>query len=189
MQVFAQEQVAPVDPEGNTELQTLDAAREREAAVFNARQVECYERFAVNDCLRKLQSRHLGVLAEIKRQETLLHDRERAQRGPEQLRRIEQKKQEKMQAAAQAEDAAWRAQEKLQSQQEKQAAHAARLEASGATEAVPAAPSGPGHAEQEAYRDAYAVKQAAAEKKRQEMAKRLKDKQGDKVVPPLPVPP
>jgi hypothetical protein len=189
MQMAAQEDPATAVPEGSTEAQRIEAARAREEADFTARQAACHQRFAVNDCLKKLQAPHLAVLADLKRQETRLHDRERAQRGAEQLQRSEQKVQERNQAAAQAEESAARAQEKLQAQQEKQAAHAAKLGASAAAAASPSEPSGPSSSEQASFRESYAAKQKAAEKKRQEIAKRLKDKQGGKPVPPLPVPP
>jgi hypothetical protein len=188
MHVCAQEQAVPSVLDGVTDVEQLEAARARETETFNAQQAECYARFAVNDCLKKLQSRHLDALAGLKRQETRIHDRERALQGPEQLLRGEQKSQEKMQAAAQADEAASRARDKLQTQQEKQAAHAARLEASGALTG-PALPSGPSSGEQATYRESYAAKQAAAEKKRQEIAKRLKEKQAGKPVQPLPVQP
>ena len=164
-----------------TEYQRIDQLRERETAEFTARESACYQRFAVNDCLKELQPAHRAVLADLKHQEVLLHDRERTQQAAQQLQRAEQKALEKQQAAQQAAAAATVAEEKWQAQGAKQAAHAQNT-ASGSRSIV--LPSGPSAAERTANAKSYAAKQAAAEQKRQQVAKRLK--RIEKPVAPLP---
>jgi hypothetical protein len=186
--VFAVDVAGSPAPDSSAEYQRIAELRAREMANFKVREAACYERFAVNDCLNKLQSPHRALLGDLKRQETRLHDRERAQQGAEQLQHAEQKAQEKKQADEQADAAAATAHEKLQAQRAKQAAHAVDG-AYGAGISGAASPSGPGTAERAANTASYVAKQAAAEKKRQEIAKRLRDKQSTKPVPPLPVPP
>ena len=172
---------APDAAVSGAEYQRIDEIRSREMADFAARESACYQRFAVNDCLKDLQPAHRAVLADLKRQEVQLHDRERAQQGELQLQRSEQKAQQ--QAAQQAGAAAALAEEKWQAQKAKQAAHADRAE-SGPTAHSPGLASGPDAAERAANAKSYASKQAAAEQKRQQVAKRLK--QLEKPVAPLP---
>lgn len=78
-------------PSTEAERQRID--RERNAEMDRQRQVEaaCYQKFMVNDCLLESRVRHREVLADLKRQEINLNDRERRLRSSEQLRRIEEK--------------------------------------------------------------------------------------------------
>jgi colicin import membrane protein len=188
-QGFAQAQADTYEPVSSQDYQRIEAVRARESAAFDAQEAVCYQRFAVNDCLKQVQSRRRALLADLKRQEARLHEREHAQQGVEALQRIRQKALEAQQSKAdsQAGDGAVRAQEKLQEQKDKQAAHAAKA-VSGTAPASAPAPSGPGVAEQTRAREAFARKQADAEKKRQEVAARLAEKAA-KPGKPLPVPP
>jgi hypothetical protein len=133
------------------------------------------------------------LLADLKRQETLLHERERVQQGADALQRIEQKTQERQQRQEdiQTQDGAARAQDKLQEQQNKQAEHAAIAASDAAPAPAPASapsPAGPTATEQTLSRADYERKQVDAEKKRQELIKRQTEKTG-KPSKPLPVPP
>jgi len=171
--------LAPLTTDNGAEYQRIEELRAREMADFSAREAACYQRFAVNDCLKTLQAPHRAVLADLRRQETRLHDRERAQQAAEQLQRSQEKRLEKEQASEQA--AAANAEERLRAQ--KQAAPAASA-ASGAVH--PAQASGPDAAERAAHVKNLAAKQAAAQKKRQEVTERLREKQRAKPVSPLP---
>jgi colicin import membrane protein len=51
----------------------------------------CYEGFFVNDCLRKARTRHHQVLDKLHLQEVLINDRERKQKGSDQLELIKEK--------------------------------------------------------------------------------------------------
>jgi len=85
----AQPQSAP----SFTEVERSRIERERAAEMLRQQQVEsaCYQRFAVNDCLLESRVKHREVMADLKRQEIALNDRERRLRSSEQLRRIEDK--------------------------------------------------------------------------------------------------
>ena len=187
--LWAQAQPIPVGQVAAEEYPSIEAVRLREGALLDAQEADCYQRFAVNDCLKKVKSRRIALMADLKRQENQIHARERRLQGAEALQRANQKaldRQQKQQER-QAGDDALRTQEKLQAQQEKQAEHAARAASDLAT-VSPGAPEGPTPEEQAQSRARYESKQANAEKKRLEMAKRLAEKSG-KPAKPLPVPP
>ena len=165
--------------------QRIEAARAQALADFNAEDIACYQRFAVSGCLKQVQSKRRALLADLRKQEALLREQELAQQAAQQRERTARKALERQQLEAdiRADNAAGRAAEKLLEQQEKQAAHAAK--ASSASAAAPPAPTGPGATEQASNRDSYARKQLDAEKKRQDIAKRLAEKDG-KAAAPLP---
>jgi hypothetical protein len=187
--LWAQTQTVTPASVSNEDYQRIEVARTRERANFEAQEAACYQRFAVNDCLKKVQSKRIAVMAELKRQEGLLHDRERAQQGAEALERIEQKALERQQRSGedQTGDGANRVQQKLQDQKDKRSEHAAKA-ASGVAPVSQQAPTGPSAAEQAQARASYDRKQADAEKKRQDMLKRQSGKIG-KPANPLPNPP
>ena len=178
-------------PDGESVLpqayQRLDNLRAQEAAQFQAQQAECHSRFAVNGCLRDEQSRHRAALADLKRQETALHEQERAQRGAEQLARIQQKKLEHQNKLDQAAQAGSSAAEKMQKQQDKQAAHAeqaAKAAASNSPAPRPAKPSSPMTAAQQAEnRAAYERKRQQAETRRKKAAQRQAEKKPAAALP------
>ncbi len=189
-QVLAQSDVAGTVSDAGAERSRIEEARTTEMAALASEEAACYQRFAVNDCLKKVQSRRRVLDAALKRREALLHDAERRQQATDEAQRLAQKAQEKQQQDAEvaARHDATRQAELLQAQQEKQAAHAARA-VSAPQAAASHAASGLTPAEQAASRDSYAAKQAAAEKKRQEIARRLADKKAVKPLPALPVAP
>ena len=91
---------APSDPPAQpqsapsfTEVERSRIERERAAEMRRQQQVEsgCYQRFAVNACLLERRVKHRELMADLKRQEIALNDRERRLRSSEQLRRIEDK--------------------------------------------------------------------------------------------------
>lgn len=187
---WAQDPSAALASADAAEFQRIEATRARETAAMDAQESACYQRFAVSSCLTEVQSRRRAMLANLRQQEAVLHEREFAERGAEQRRLSQQKvlerqqREEELRAShAQADRA-----DKLQAQKDKQAEHAAMAQprAASAGPATPQ-PTGPTAAEQAAKRDSYARKLAEAEKKRQEIAKRLADKAG-KGAAPLPVP-
>ena len=67
--------------------------KEREDAQvrFLAQDVQCYQRFAVNDCLGEVRAQRRAVLAELRRQEISLNDTQRKRRAAEQLLRADEK--------------------------------------------------------------------------------------------------
>jgi hypothetical protein len=184
--LWAQE-VLPQTASIDDALAQIDATRARENAALDAQEAQCYQNFAVNRCLKRVQSQRTLMQRELKRQETALHDAERKQQGIAALARIQEKAREKTEKDAQAalDASSDAAQEKLQAQKDKQAEHAAK-----ASSAAPAASgaretSAPTAAQQAQNREAYANKLAEAAKKREAAAKRASEKTG-KPLPPLP---
>jgi hypothetical protein len=188
MPLWAQTQTMPLAPVSNEDYQRIESARTRERANFEAQEAACYQRFAVNDCLKKVQSKRIAVMAELKRQEGLLHDRERAQQGADALERIEQKALERQQRLDedQTAEGANHEQTKLQEQKDKRAEHAAKATSSPVPVSA-TVPTGPTVTDQAEARASYARKQADAEKKRQELLKRQAEK-ASAPAKPLPVP-
>jgi hypothetical protein len=182
-------QVSETAPVNSEDYQHIEAVRVREGANFNAQDAACYERFAVNDCLKKVQTKRRALMADLKRQESALHSRERHQQGVDALGRIEQKSIDRQQRQEEIEtgDGAGRAQDKVHEQQDKQAEQAAKAASGSAPVAAPA-PTGPSVAEQAEARASYERKLADAENKRQEMIKRQAEK-GGKPAKSLPLPP
>lgn len=189
----------------------IESTRTRETATLDAQEAACYQRFAVSACVKDVQSRRRAMLAGLRQQEAVLHERQFAAQGAEQLRRTAQKVEERKQQdlELQASRPAQQRDTKLRAQQEKQAEHA-QSQAQAEKAAVPStglagkplqtsapapvaaatapAASGLTPAEQALNRASFARKQADLEKKRQDIAKRLAE-MGAKPAAPLPVPP
>lgn len=182
---------------GAAEMQGIEHIRARETAVLDAQEAACYQRFAVSGCLQEVQSRRRAMLASLRRQEATLHEKELAERGAEQRLRSRQKAEERQaqqaQLLADQADAGSAEQQahKLQVQKDKQAEHAAQAARLGASSAraagVVTQAGGLTLADEAANRSSFARKQAQAEQKRQELARRLADK-GGKSAAPLPLP-
>ena len=96
---------SPPSPQiaGSTEAERarISADRARLEAEFLTEDVACYKKFAVNNCLGKVNTRRREALADLRRQEISLNDEERKIKGAEQLRQTEEKSSpEKQQEAA-----------------------------------------------------------------------------------------
>lgn len=130
---LAQAQIALVagqDPVASLEERRarISAERARLETSFSAEDAACYERFAVNSCLGKIDTRRRQAMAELRRQEISLNDEERKNRGEEQLRKTQEKSSpENLQEAAQRrakalEDYQLRLEQEKTRQQERSAA-------------------------------------------------------------------
>ena len=100
----------------------IDAERVRLEAGFLAEDIACYEKFAVNSCLGKVNARRREVMAELRRKEVALNDEERRIRGEQEMMRIEEKSSPEnlQQAAAQRAKAAEAYQLRLDREKDKQ---------------------------------------------------------------------
>ena len=65
--------------------------REEAQAGFKAQDIQCYQLFAVSDCLGEVRARRRVMLAELRRQEISLNDAQRKRRAAEQLLRADGK--------------------------------------------------------------------------------------------------
>ncbi|MDB5741701.1 MAG: hypothetical protein JWR68_16 [Polaromonas sp.] len=83
----------PVEETYNTDVERkmISSERERLDARFTNENADCYKKFAVNSCLGKVNSQRRDAMAEFRRQEILLNDKERKAKGIAQLRSTEQK--------------------------------------------------------------------------------------------------
>ncbi len=87
-------QPAPLDTIAQREAVERERIRQTRAAEqsqFTAQEVECYRRFAVNDCLADVRSRRREVLGDLRRQEISLNDAQRKRRAAEQLLRSDER--------------------------------------------------------------------------------------------------
>lgn len=69
----------------------ISAERSRLEAVFLAEEAVCYKKFAVNNCLAKVNTRRREAMAGFRRQEILLNDEERKVKGEDQIRKTDEK--------------------------------------------------------------------------------------------------
>jgi colicin import membrane protein len=85
----------------DSERERISAERTRLEAGFLTEDAACYKKFAVNSCLRDVNTRRREAMADLRRQEILLNDEERRIKGAEQIRKTEEKSSpEKQQEAA-----------------------------------------------------------------------------------------
>jgi colicin import membrane protein len=85
----------------DSERERISAERTRLEAGFSTEDAACYKKFAVNNCLRDVNTRRREAMADLRRQEILLNDEERRIKGAEQIRKTEEKSSpEKQQEAA-----------------------------------------------------------------------------------------
>ena len=89
---------------GSLEVQRakISAQRAKLQADFLQEDVACYEKFAVNSCLDKVNVKRNHAMAELRKQEILLNDEERKNKGEAQIQKIQEKSSpENLQEAAQ----------------------------------------------------------------------------------------
>ena len=88
---LAQTQSAPHEHAMQAERADIAAQRARAEAGYAAERKACYQKFAVNDCLRDASARHRQVLAELRRREIALDNAERKQQAVERQAELQQK--------------------------------------------------------------------------------------------------
>lgn len=82
---------APASAPASDEREHIGVERKAEEVRYLASRAQCYQRFAVEDCLSGESRLHRETLDALKRREAVLNDAERRQRGQEALRRIQDK--------------------------------------------------------------------------------------------------
>lgn len=196
--------VAPLGAQGLSDAQ-IDAERariDRERQANEARHVQeraaCYQRFAVEDCLRESRRQLRSQTDDLRRQESALNDMQRKRRGAEQLQRLDEK-----QVAPAGPDARQR-QEALdarRAREERAADHArsradmeaqapqnrADFQARQRERAEDAASAAQRRAEAPQARERYERKQADAQRRREERARANAERQKPPAAP-LPSP-
>jgi colicin import membrane protein len=110
------QETAPLNaPDTKAERARIETDRAREQARYDKEEADCYQRFAVNDCLREVKVRRRATFEALRRQEIILNDADRKKQAAEQLRQIEEK------AAERAQDDAQKAQQAPRQAKEKPA--------------------------------------------------------------------
>lgn len=173
----------------------IAAERQQATQRFEQEEADCYQRFAVNDCLREVRKRRRVALEELRRQEIILNDERRAAIAARQQQRLDERAAERAgpQAAAQREEALQEHEARQQRAQEKQAEQRGRrTEIDVQTSPPPRAPAASDNATDAARRQelqrTYEERQREAEQRRQQRRQREAE-QGPRTGKPLPVPP
>lgn len=77
------------DSQELAEQERIAQERSKEVKAYDVAKAECYQRFAVENCLTAERNQHLARMADLKRQDLSLGDVQRKRRGAEQLLRTE----------------------------------------------------------------------------------------------------
>lgn len=96
-------QQGPATGAGSSDVERarIDSERARLEAGFAAENAACHEKFWVNNCLDEVNTRRRERMADLRRQEIALNDRDRKLKGADQIRKTEEKSSpEKQQEAA-----------------------------------------------------------------------------------------
>ena len=125
--LLAQDQVSRGD---------IEILMQQKNEAFDQLERDCYQKFAVNDCVKEVNAKRRLELADLKRQDALLSATERTQRATEQLQRLEQKKREAQERSEEAHaiDAAAAEKQKKQLLHEKSEQHKQKLTQSTAAQ-------------------------------------------------------
>jgi len=73
----------------NAERERIAQEREASEAIYTASERQCYSRFAVFDCLSEARKVRRVATDELRRQELVLNDMDRKNKGVEALKRIQ----------------------------------------------------------------------------------------------------
>jgi colicin import membrane protein len=163
----------------------IDAQRAKVEAAYDQDRAACYQRFWVNPCVREAKARRRVLMEDLRRQEIVLNDALRRERGAEQLQRIDERFTDEA-----IEQARQRREEALQdSLSREQQAEQKRLERESMTAPEPRGPSTsnlPTDAQKNSAREAFDEKQRAAAETKARVDKALADKAAKPVVPGAP---
>jgi colicin import membrane protein len=169
-----------------TDVRSLLETRKREqAAQFDAQEQACTKAFAVTDCVRAVNVRRRAVVSALRKEENALNDAERRQRERERLQSLQEKARQRAEQAPPMDANTESAQERLRRQQDKLSQHAPQ--SAPKARAVPKAQSPIDAPTRQQNATDYAARQKAANDRRAERQKRVKE-QG-KSAKDLPTPP
>ncbi len=95
---------APAQVESNFATEKARIARERNAAeaLYKVEEKACYQKFAVNDCVKDARDKRRAVMTELHRQEVAVNDVERKRKAAERLQSIAEKSAPEKQAEKKA---------------------------------------------------------------------------------------
>ena len=176
-------QAQPAPPLGSEQVKAerarIEAARDREQARIEKEEAACYQRFAVNDCLREVHVRRREILEELRRQEIILDSADRQRQAQEQIRQIEEK------AAARTGDDALQKRNAARQDNEERARRTEEKQSSGATgkagtppQARASAPRDRSAQSRAEEKKAFEERQSKAQERRAQRDKALAEKTG-----------
>lgn len=90
---IAQQSESPAPTSLEAQRTRIQSEREREEEQFEKTMADCYQRFAVNDCVRQAKAKRRAVLERLLREEAFIKDAQRRQKGVDQIKRLEEKAQ------------------------------------------------------------------------------------------------
>jgi hypothetical protein len=169
--LWAQSTAAAGNADFEAERSRLTAERAAIDARFEKERAACYQKFAVEDCLRDSRRRRRAETDHIKRQETAINDIERQRRGAAELEKLDQKA-----ATRRPQDTPEKQNESRQAQKDREQ----RAADHAASRAATAAEADERRRELEEKQKAHADNQAKAGQKRAEApaaAERFENKQ------------
>ena len=170
--------------------QQIQEARSAEEARISDQESACYERFAVNDCLKQARAKRRLALEGLRRQEVILNDLERRKKAADQLELIQEKSspQKREEANASRLDAVKAQKEREASAAKKLADHL--LTPSPGKDDKRASPAmGTSRSAEEAAKNKmdFDLKLKEAQEHRQSREAELQKKKADKPIQPLPL--
>lgn len=77
--------ISPLLPSYDAQRARIEQERSQAQAQFDAAAVSCYQRFAVNDCLREARNIRRDLLADLRKQSLALRDAQARQKAQERL--------------------------------------------------------------------------------------------------------
>lgn len=98
--VAAQTTASMEDQAADAEHASINAERSHSEAAYLLEQKACYQKFAVNDCLRAAGARQRKTLADLRRREIAVNDAQRKRQAAEQAERRQQKAADEQQKQA-----------------------------------------------------------------------------------------
>ncbi len=69
----------------------IQGERNKAQSIFEGNEVQCYQRFAVNDCLKDARNLRRDALADLRRQELSLNSAQAKRKGADTIRRLEER--------------------------------------------------------------------------------------------------
>lgn len=172
-------------PTGNMTWAAIDAERTRAKAVFDGQENECRQKFAVTDCVRRVDLLRREHAAGLRQEEDVLKDKERQQRAQDAIRGQEQREFERRQRDVQRSTMTPRSPQEVPAMQSSNGGprQLPNLTVESAKQLTPTV-------EQRAANvAAFDAKQKALEERRAARAKRLEEASSATPLKPLPVPP
>jgi len=188
LSVLAQGQASFTPENIATERVRINNVRQQANTKFEAEQRECQTTFTVTSCLRDVDTRRIALMSDLKRQEVLLNDAERLEKAISKKKDLEERQAQRL--AAEAENTGSQGpslSQRKQEQQEKLLQHQKKAMPAESNSTAPQSGQVQDPEILKTNRAAHANKLQAAQQRRAERDKRLREAPAKRTA--LPVPP